>query len=178
MVLPNISYDVSYRNIKYPRLEFKTGELLIILPFGYKHDSLLDKHKGWIIRKSEFIKECLKKSLNKKLIKRTDKQFKDIVYPLIEKTSKKLGVELNAIYFRNMRTKWASCSAKRNLTINRLSKYLPDSLIRYIIFHEMAHMLEKKHNETFWKIISKKFNNYQQLENDLFIYWFKVTQRV
>jgi hypothetical protein len=77
-----------------------------------------------------------------------------------------------------MRTKWASCSAKRNLTINRLSKYLPDSLIRYIIFHEMAHMLEKKHNETFWKIISKKFNNYQQLENDLFIYWFKVTQRV
>ena len=30
----NINYDVKYRNIKYPRIEFKTGRLELILPIG------------------------------------------------------------------------------------------------------------------------------------------------
>jgi hypothetical protein len=36
MALPTIAYKVSHRNIKFPLLEFKTGELLLVLPFGYE----------------------------------------------------------------------------------------------------------------------------------------------
>ena len=84
---------------------------------------------------------------------------------------------MKKIYFRKMKTKWASCSAKRNLTINTLMKYLPDYLIKYVIFHEIAHLKEKRHNDEFWKIVSKKFVNYQKLERDLFVYWFQVAKR-
>ncbi|MDI6890376.1 MAG: M48 family metallopeptidase [Thermodesulfovibrionales bacterium] len=173
-----ILYSVSYRNIKYPRLEFKTGKLLFILPHGYKPDYLLDKHKKWIAQKSEFIKRCLKASSGKKLVKRTDKQFKKLVYSFIDRASREMGVELHNVLYKKMKTKWASCSPKRNLTMNMLMKHLPDKLIEYVIFHEMVHMLEKRHNDNFWKIITRKFKNYQKLEKDLFIYWFQVAKKL
>ncbi|MGH7801000.1 MAG: M48 metallopeptidase family protein [Thermodesulfobacteriota bacterium] len=176
MELSNISYKVSYRNVKYPRLEFKTGELLFVLPFGHKPRTLLEKHKGWIFRKIEFIKDCLNSSSDKEIVERTDNELKNLVYSFVEKHPKKLGVELNRIYFRKMITKWASCSSKRNLTINRLMKHLPKHLVEYVIFHEIAHIIEKRHNDKFWGIISKRFNNYQELERDLFVYWFRVVK--
>ncbi len=178
MGLPNIPYKMSHRNVKYPRLEFKTGELLLVLPFGCKPDPLLDKHRNWVLKKIAFIKECLKEASNKKIVERTEREFKDLIYSFVKRTSKELGSKLNKIYFRTMKTKWASLSGKRNLTINKLMKYLPEDLLKYVVFHEIAHLKDKRHNDKFWKRISRKFDNYQDLEKDLFVYWFQVANRI
>jgi len=176
MELHNIPYKVSHRNVKYPRLEFKTGELLVVLPLGTAPDILLDKYKHWIIRQFNFIKGCLEKTKDKKLIMRSEEEFRELIYSLAKETSKELRVELNHIYFRKMRTKWASLSPAKNLTVNRWVKYLPEYLIRYVIFHELTHIIEKRHNEKFWNIISRKFENYQKMEKEMFIYWFLVSK--
>jgi len=170
-----IPYKVSYRAVKYPRLEFKTGELLIILPFGHKPDILLDKHKSWITKKFNFIQECIEEAKNKKLIIRTEEKLRKLIHFLVKEISKELGVKLNHIYFRKMRTKWASLSSAKNLTVNSLVKYLPEYLIRYVIFHELVHIIEKRHNKKFWEIISGKFKNFQKMEREMFIYWFLVS---
>ena len=175
MELHNIPYKVSHRAVKYPRLEFKTGKLLIVLPLGSKPDILLDKYKHWIIKQFNFIKGCLESTKDKKLINRTEEEFRKLIYFLAKETSKELRVELNHIYFRKMRTKWASLSSAKNLTVNSLVKYLPEYLIRYVIFHELAHIIEKRHNENFWEIISCKFKNYQKMEREMFMYWFLVS---
>ncbi len=51
-------------------------------------------------------------------------------------------------------------------------KHLPERLIEYVIFHEITHIMEKRHADRFWGIISKKFANYRELERELFAYWF------
>jgi hypothetical protein len=162
--------------VKYPRLEFKTGQLLIILPFDHKSDVLLDKHKDWILKKFDFIKGCLEKTKDKELINRTEEDFKKLVYSLVKENSKGLGVKPNHIYFRKMITKWASLSSSKNLTVNRLMKYLPEHLIRYVLFHEMAHVIEKRHNDKFWQIVSGKYKNYRKMEREMFTYWFLVSK--
>jgi len=174
MEFHNIPYKASHRAVKYPRLEFKTGELLIVLPFGHKPDVLLDKYEGWILKKFDFIKGCLENTKDKELINRTEEEFKKLVYSLAKKTSKDLKVKLNHIYFRKMKTKWASLSSAKNLTVNRLMKYLPEYLIRYVIFHEMVHVMEKRHNDKFWQIISRKYKSYRKMEREMFTYWFLV----
>ncbi len=174
MEFHKIAYEVSYRKVKYPRLEFKTGELLLVLPPGYDQGELLKKHRSWISKKTEFIKQCLRDFSDKKIVERADQEFKDLLDVSIDEASKQLGVKVNKIYLRKMKSKWASCSLKRNLTVNRLMKHLPDYLVEYIIFHEVAHIIEKRHNDKFWELISKQFNNYNKLERDLFIYWFKI----
>ena len=178
MELPNIPYKVSYRDIKYPRLEFKTGRLLIILPFGRKPDRLLEKHGSWILKKVGFIKECLKDTPTKKLVRRSEEEFKNLIHSFVKEASEELGDGLNRVYFRTMKTKWASCSSKRNLTINRMTRFLPERLLNYLIFHEIVHLSEKRHNGQFWKRISKRFDDYQELEKDLFVYWFKLAGRL
>jgi len=169
-----IKYKVSYRNVKYPRLEFKTGELLLVLPYGQDPKVFLEKHRHWIVKKNKFIRECLNLSSDKEVVKRTDEEFKGLVLPLVEKICKELDLRINKVYFRQMRTKWASCSPRRNLTINKLMRYLPEYLIEYIVFHEITHIIERRHNKRFWGIVAKRFNNYRELEQDLFRYWFLI----
>lgn len=178
MVHKGIEYNVKYRNIRYPRLEFKTWTLNLILPFNESPIAIIERHSNWIIEKQKFITECLRDSKNKKIANRTDREFKGLVYGLSMRFAKELRVSVNKIYFRKMRTKWASCSSKRNLTINTLMKLLPEHLIGYIIHHEITHLIEKRHSNRFWKLISNKFKNYQQLEVLLFHYWFIVNSIV
>jgi predicted metal-dependent hydrolase len=172
----NIKYEIIHRNIKYPRLEFRTGKLQLILPEDNRNPKdLIEKHKDWIYNKITLIQDSIKNSKNKNLdFQRTDENFKILVKNYVNKTSKNYRLKINNIYFRRMKSKWGSCSKNKNLTINSLLKYLPDNLIRYVIFHEMIHLIERKHNEQYWKIISKKFPNYHEMEKDLLIYWFLI----
>ncbi|MGB9628679.1 MAG: YgjP-like metallopeptidase domain-containing protein [Thermodesulfobacteriota bacterium] len=178
MELPNIPYSVSHRNVKYPRLEFRTGELLLILPPGLKPNPILKKHKEWIIKKMGLIEECLKQGSEKKPVERTEREFRELTFSLVNKALKELDGRLNRIYFRRMRTKWASLSSKRNLTVNRLMRNLPEHLLNYVIFHEILHLKERRHNDRFLERISKRFYNYQAFEMDLFVYWFQIANKI
>lgn len=178
MELLDIPYKISYRNIKYPRLEFKTGELILILPPGYDKQRLVIKNRKWIETKSDFINHSLKQSINKKVSNRTEKDFRTTVFKVAAKHCNKLDIELNKVYFRKMKSKWASLSGKRNLTVNLLMKYLPEHLLRYVIFHEIAHIIEKRHNDRFWRIVSKEYSRFQELEMELFTYWFLLYKKL
>ncbi len=117
-------------------------------------------------------------SENKKLIVRSDDEFQNLINKTKKSAAKNLRVSINSLLVRRMNSKWASCSSKGNITINALMQYLPAYLIEYILFHEIAHIIEKKHNQKFWGLIEKEFPNYMDLEKELFIYWFKVISEI
>ena len=171
---PNPEYTIIYRNIKHPRLEYKTGTLTLILPRTHKNpEQILQKYQKWIKRKQQTIQEALEQAKTKTLIhNRTEKQLKQLVNTLAQNYQKELNTHINKILYRKMKTKWASHSKNNNLTINTLLKYLPQNLIEYIIYHEITHSIERKHNEKFWRIITKKFPDYKTKEKDLLTYWF------
>jgi predicted metal-dependent hydrolase len=73
-----------------------------------------------------------------------------------------------------MKSRWGSCSAHRNISINTRLKYLPSLLIKYVCFHELAHLIEQKHDKNFWKLIEDEYTDYHKLEKELGIYWLKV----
>ncbi len=170
----SIPYKVLYRAVKYPRIELNTGELVLILPFGCKPEPILEKHKRWIRKKMGFIEECIKSTSRKQVIRRKDEDFRILVYASSQEACKRLGVKLNRIYYRRMKTRWASLSHKKNLTINTWVKYLPDDLIEYVIFHEVAHLCERRHNDKFWGLIRRRYKDYPKIEKELFANWFVV----
>ena len=175
----DINYDIVHRDIKFPRLEFRTGKLCLILPKDYtEYDNLIEKHHDWIYNKLTFVNDTVKKSTDKILqIERTDDELKELIYKYAKEISKKNKIHPKKIYFRKMKSKWGSCSSKKNLMFNTQMKYLPDDLIKYVILHEMTHIIERKHNRRFWKIISKSFSDYEKKEKDLFLHWF-LTQKI
>jgi predicted metal-dependent hydrolase len=172
-------YTVEYRKVKHPRLEFKTGTLLIILPkTGWTPEQVLEKYGSWIKRKQATISAAIQQTTETTIIKtRTDNQLKMLVRKYAESAQKDLNTKINKIYFKKMKTKWASHSQNNNLTINTLLKFLPDDLISYIIYHETAHNLERKHNENFWALISRKHEDFKDKEEGLLTYWFLIQKQ-
>lgn len=168
------SYTVEYRNVKHPRCEFKTGALLIILPKeGWTPEQVLVKYCDWIKQKQATISTAVYQTNGSTLVKnRTDKELRSLVQRYTEAAQKDLKTKINKIFFRKMKTKWASHSQSNNLTINTLLKYLPEDIISYIIYHETAHNLERKHNEVFWSLMKKKHPDAQAKEQKLLTYWF------
>jgi predicted metal-dependent hydrolase len=180
MEKPEIPYLINYRNIKYPRLEFKTGTLNLILPTNYqKQDQFLIKHQKWIDKKLKEIQKAIDQTENIQINNsRNVEQLKETVQVLSEQYQRELKTKINKIYFKKMKTKWASCSKTNNLTINTLLKFLPTDLIEYVIFHETAHSVERKHNHNFWVLIRKKNDKYEAKEKALLSYWFLIQKKV
>jgi predicted metal-dependent hydrolase len=153
-------------------LEFVTGELHIILPHGTDPDVVIQRHRRWIKKKYDFIEECKRTGAERELVKRTTQDFKEAIQTIAGEASKELKVAVKKIRFRKMRTKWASCNSKGNISINSLMRDMPWGLIDYVVYHEVAHLKQMRHNDKFWRIIAKKFPHYKELENELSIYWF------
>lgn len=175
-----VEYQIIRRNVKYPRLEIKTDFLYLILPEGYdNHKNLLKKHENWIYRKISRIKLSQKEAENRSLnLERSDEQLKDLISKLVKDISRELKVTVNQVRFRRMKSRWGSCSSRGNLNFNLYLKYLPPELIEYIVFHEIAHLVEMGHNKRFWNVISRRFNDYHEMEDELLIYWLLVKDLV
>lgn len=161
------------RNVKYPRIELK-GKPTIILPYGneFKPEEIIEKHKDWIEKKIRFIENIKKKYAKSKIYERSKEELKSLVQNFIEKYSKKLGVEVKKVIYRDMNSKWASCRKNGRLTFNLKMKYLPEKLIKYIVYHELVHILFPDHKSNFWQYIKKEFKNPQVYEEMLYGYWF------
>lgn len=165
---------ISKRKVKYPRIELKTGMPVLILPQNNSFDAveILDKHKKWLKQKLEFTEKIKNKYKNQKIYKRSENDLVKLVTNFIDEDSKVLEKKPDKISFRYMKTKWASCSQQGKITFNLMLKYLPPRLIRYVVFHEMVHLLVPNHKQNFWNIIKKQFKNFNQYEEQLFGYWF------
>ncbi|WP_297507058.1 M48 family metallopeptidase, partial [Thermococcus sp.] len=82
-----------------------------------------------------------------------------------------LGVKYRKVYIRFQKTKWASCSKKRNLSFNLMLMALPESLRDYVIIHELAHLWEPRHTRRFWEIVGTYYPDYKKAEAELRRYW-------
>lgn len=90
----------------------------------------------------------------------------DKYLPEIEKIMK---VESNGYSIRKMKNKWGSCNHnKKTLVFNVDLAKKTDSEIKFVITHELVHLIEKKHNDNFKKLMDKycpKWEKYQESLN-------------
>lgn len=191
-----ITCFVFRKNVKYTRLEFRENCLHLIVPYWFfDFRKIIEKKRKWILKKIEMIEKYLddeKENLEKFILfgkpfdlkdfnfdqnneNKTIKFLKNILLEKIEKIAKeyseKLGVKYNKIIIRKQKTKWGSCSSKGNLSFNIKAISLPENLLRYLVYHEVAHLIEKNHGNGFISLIKKEFPDYEILEKELEKYW-------
>jgi predicted metal-dependent hydrolase len=91
-----------------------------------------------------------------------------IVDEMLPRWEKKLGVKPNRITVRNMKTKWGSCNTDTgNILLNLELVKKPMQHIEYVLVHEMAHLIERKHNDTFAAIVEKHIPKWKHLRDEL-----------
>lgn len=75
---------------------------------------------------------------------------------ILLKWERQLNVSFEKINIRRMKTKWGSCDVKNKIiTLNTELIHKPLKMLEYIIVHELIHLIEPKHNNNFFKILSQ-----------------------
>ena len=168
---------VENRNIKYPRIEMRTGEVHFILPLNMGHHAMMEKYQSWIKDKTIDINKAMRQSERLKLKSRTQPKLKQLIVDMINKYTDEYGIVVNRVILRELNSKWGSCSSAGNLTFNKLLFSLPNQHLEYIVFHELMHLIERKHSAKFWSLVSEKFTDYKKTEQELLSYWFLINKK-
>lgn len=89
----------------------------------------------------------------------------------LRQVSRELDLPCNKISVRGQKTLWASCSGKKNISLNYKLLFLPPHLVRYVFIHELCHTIHLNHSDRFWGLVSEKEPNYRQLDAELNKSW-------
>lgn len=73
----------------------------------------------------------------------------------------------NRLNIKRGRSRWGSCSAKRNLNFNFKLLWLPRLLADYVMVHELCHLQELNHSNRFWALVAQTMPEYKKLRGEL-----------
>ncbi len=77
-----------------------------------------------------------------------------------------MGLYPSAVKINSAKTRWGSCSGKNSINFSWRLVLGEDSLIDYVVVHELAHIKELNHSDRFWDIVRAVLPDYraQQLK--------------
>lgn len=97
--------------------------------------------------------------------------LKDKLDIFVQEIEKKIGVNSNSYSIRKMKNKWGSCNQdSKQLLFNVELGKKSDSEIKYVVTHELIHLIEKKHNDNFKRMMYEhcpKWESYHDSLNKL-----------
>lgn len=85
----------------------------------------------------------------------------------VKQLSKLTMILPNAVSIRKYRGRWGCCDSKNNLSFNYLLFMLTPQIQRYVIIHELCHVICHNHSPAFWKLVSDYEPDYKILKKQL-----------
>ncbi len=75
--------------------------------------------------------------------------------------AERLDVTPNRITVKSQKTRWGSCSKKKNINLNWRLIMVPPEVRDYVIYHELCHLFELNHSTRFWERVEKYCPQYR-----------------
>lgn len=95
------------------------------------------------------------------LLKWIKDEIKEHSSKIIKFFSEKLNVDVSKIKISNSFSYWGSCNSKKEISINWRLIFCPGYVLKYIIAHELSHLLEFNHSKNFWNLVDQLISNRQ-----------------
>lgn len=77
------------------------------------------------------------------------------------------GFSWNRISIRNQKTRWGSCSKKKNLNFHFKLALVPEALADYVVVHELCHLEEFNHSKKFWALVARTIPDHEACRKEL-----------
>lgn len=95
----------------------------------------------------------------KKFVKRSAEAY---LPSRLKELSASLNLRYNKASITFGRKRLGSCDARKNIKLSYYLMFLPDHLIDYVIYHELAHLTEMNHGESFHYLCNRYCNGREQ----------------
>jgi predicted metal-dependent hydrolase len=109
----------------------------------------------WITKHQHRLSKLENTPTNLREPKINEPQAMNTLISRLEELAKIHNFKYARVSIRNQKTKWGSCSAKNNISLNINLARLPDELRDYVISHELVHTRFKNHSKKFWAELDK-----------------------
>lgn len=80
--------------------------------------------------------------------------------------SQQLQTKFSNIAIREQSSRWGSCSNRGNLNFNWKIGLAPLPVFKYVVAHEVAHLVEHNHSKAFWQLVGQLEPTYREAK-----YW-------
>ena len=130
-------------------------------------DAFVLKHKRWIENRQKKLSELRKlhetaEKLTQDEINALADQALDYIPKRVEFYADKMRLSYGKITIRLQKTRWGSCSAKKNLNFNALLMLTPPEVIDSVVVHELCHLREMNHGERFYELVYDAYPEYDK----------------
>jgi len=148
--------------------EWVNGESFLYLGRSYRLSLVADQNVDLKLKEGRF---CL----NRELIDKggeiaARKAFEDFytekgdgrIKGRVEYFAPKVGVKPTSIVVKDLGYRWASCTAGGKLSFHWKCMMAPSKMIDYMVVHELCHLHQRNHSDTFWNEVDKVMPDYRE----------------
>ena len=158
-----LDYDINYK--------IKSGYSIFYLGRQYKINIEISKKEDVSYLGNQFLISVKKKENATQLFEkwwkeRAIQKISEIALPMMYRFEKNHQIP-SIIYFREMPTRWGSCTVKNKLIFNPRLIHVPKRCIEYVIMHELCHLIHKHHNKDFFDFLTLKMPDWEKRKQRL-----------
>jgi predicted metal-dependent hydrolase len=81
--------------------------------------------------------------------------------------ARRIGAPDPTVRLSRARTRWGSCNAKGQVRLNARLIHLPPELARYVVAHEVAHLVHLDHSPRFWALVESLHEQHREARREL-----------
>lgn len=87
---------------------------------------------------------------------------KKIIQERLRHFNQEYSFVFERVAVKDLRSRWGSCSSKKNLNFHYKLLFLPVELLDYVVVHELCHLVEMNHSYKFWQLVGKTIPDYKK----------------
>ena len=147
------------RNSRQYTIRIRSGVVSVSLPLlgSYKKAiELLEVHRPKLL--SMLKVNPPKPAISEQDLKLLRKKAKEYLPDRLQVLAVLHGFTYASIRIAKSKSRWGSCSSKKNISLSLFLMQLPSHLIDYVILHELCHTVEMNHSPKFWELLDKICN--------------------
>ena len=84
------------------------------------------------------------------------------VNQMLDDTRARYVFQPRSIRVKEMKTRWGSCGPANDINLNWTLAFAPESVFRYVVFHEFCHMHHRNHSAAYWALVSEVWPRWQE----------------
>lgn len=148
-----------------------SGEVRVTLPSRgtvRQAEAFLCEKSAWVTAHRR--KACLLRLRHKRLavVRRpvSRKNAEILLRERLDHLARRYGFSCNKVSIRRQKSRWGSCSANNNISLNEKLARLPDRFIDFVLLHELVHTRVKNHGKDFWLELGKYVDDVETLRKE------------
>jgi len=98
---------------------------------------------------------AVQKAARSAAIRALRKEAERLLPQRLHQLAERNGFTFSNVQIKQLKSRWGSCSSKKEITLNLFLMQLPWHLIDYVLLHELTHTKVMQHGAPFWQELER-----------------------